>query len=140
MEYKQILSDRDSISYIPESFNDDNEVLKAVLAGYNALLPFSEKLRVVFDDISGYEYSGIYVKNENISLLSQHLIGDWSVVSDLWNKEYDKINYNPAKPPKNVEKYYEDRKKAFKNKSFSFDELQILIDKYFAEYEGMGYK
>ena len=128
MLYKQILSDRETVSFIPESFGSDNEVLGAINKEYCALLDIIEEAKRIFNNISSYDISGIYVKAEYVSDVSSKVTGSWSAVSDSWNKIYDNKNLNPSKPPKDFEKYFEKRKNAYSaNKSFSISEIQRLI-------------
>ena len=127
--YKQILSDKETLSFIPESFNDDNEVINAVNMGYNMIADCmkEQELNEHISELDTYDLSGIYVKSECVSSISQQLTKDWSAITEQWNKEYDSTKINPAKPPKDMEKYNNDRKNAFKKKNFSLSELQVLI-------------
>lgn len=129
--YKQILSDKETLSFIPESFNDDNEVINAVNMGYNMIADCmkEQELNEHISELDTYDLSGIYVKSECVSSISQQLTKDWSAITEQWNKEYDSTKINPAKPPKDMEKYNNDRKNAFKKKNFSLSELQVLISR-----------
>lgn len=129
--YKQILSEKETLSFIPESFNDDNEVINAVNMGYNMIADCmkEQELNEHISELDTYDLSGIYVKSECVSSISQQLTKDWSAITEQWNKEYDSTKINPAKPPKDMEKYNNDRKNAFKKKNFSLSELQVLISR-----------
>lgn len=108
--YKQILSEAESISFIPESFRDDKEVLCSVNDGYTVLVEHIQALQEIFNKLSEYDSMGIYIKQEFVSFLSQKIIGDWSVIPAQWNDEYDELN---EKKTRN-DKYYDDRNKAYK--------------------------
>lgn len=129
--YKQILSDKETLSFIPESFNDDNEVINAVNMGYNMIADCmkEQELNERISELDTYDLSGIYVKSECVSSISQQLTKDWSAITEQWNEDYDSIKINPSKPPKDMEKYLDERRKEFKKKSFSLFELQVLISR-----------
>ena len=125
--YKQILSDRDSVSFIPEKFNTDDEVITAVNSFYcDIAKKCVENLRNLFTDFNTYNQNCIFVKSGlAITDLSQKVFGSWSAVVNAWNNEYEQ--QKPLKPGKDPEKYYDEQGKAFKNiDSFSIAELQRL--------------
>lgn len=125
--YKQILSDRETVSFILEEFEDDNQLLKAVFDFYNdeehGVRNTVEKIVTLIESISEYDTDGIYMSSPTaITELSKAVFGDWSLITDNWKKEYE-LN-NPK--GKNLEKYYEKQDKILKNKSFSINEIQEL--------------
>lgn len=122
--YKQILSDRDTVSFLPEKFNSDNELLNALKASYSELSSAFEGLKNLFTKFDSFNTNGIFITSGlAITDLSNAVFGSWSVISSAWNKEYDSTH----KMGKNVEKYEEDRKKEYKKiNSFSLAELQRL--------------
>lgn len=132
--YKQILSDSESLSFIPESFKTDDELLTSVNKFYVneidglSLSETLEKIKILFNDFDSYELNNIYITN-NIAItnISNTVFGSWSIVSDNWKKEYERIN--PLKNINKAEVYYEKQVKTFKAiKSFSVQELQRLGD------------
>ena len=134
--YKQILSDSESVSFIPAKFIDDNEVLSAINDFFNHDEPEKyksikntiEDLKVLFEALSDASLNGIYIKNGSaITDLSNGIFKSWSVIKDRWNASYDNENYTSK--VKNFEKYEQKRNKAYKaNKYFSLGELQKLIN------------
>lgn len=127
--FKQILSDSESVSFMPEQFTDDREVLDTVRKFYCGTDKDDRGIEVVltdllklFDEFKTFDFNGIYVLNGSyITQLSQALFGDWSVIGLGWEQEYDQ---NSKVKNKDTEKYREDRKKAFKAaKSFSLTDL-----------------
>lgn len=99
--YKQILSDRDSISWLPESFEDDNEktasqkVLEAINLYYrDNLLCFQpkdkkdtenvlEETKKLLAGLSTSDLSKIYIRNDRaITEISQSLFKDYGVIKD----------------------------------------------------------
>lgn len=123
--YKQILSDRVAVSFIPEKFSDDDELLVSLNNFYIDILSnCMNKLEELFNDISTYNFDGIFVASDKArNEISNAVFGRWDAVSEGWYAEYKKSV--PLKSNKNFEKYEENMRKALKNKlSFSLTEIQ----------------
>ncbi len=124
--YKQILSDRESISFIPETFESDDRLLSSINDYYiSHLRVVLDKLEDLFNDLSAYNADGIYVKNgPAVTEISNKMVGSWSFIRDCWNVDYD-----AAKKIKNYDKHIEARNKQWKRiDSFSFAQLQQYLD------------
>ena len=124
--FKQILSDKDSISFIiPESFKDDNEVLKSINTFYNSTENVFDETARLFEEFETYNLNLIYISNgEDLTTISKKLFDSWNVVTNNWNSEYEQTHI--CKKGKE-EKFYEQEKKDFKKiKSFSLSEIQRL--------------
>lgn len=84
--YKQILSDRNAISWLPEEFKDDNEVLMAINSCYKDLSEHvlgEKNLKILLENISQYQLDGIFIKNDlQLPNISQKLLGNWSVIQN----------------------------------------------------------
>lgn len=139
--YKQILSDRDTASFIPEMFESDESLLEAVQKGYenilsNVLSGGLEDGRPSLMDLLGklkeYELSKIYIKNDlSLTQVSKSCFNHWGVIEEAWNYKYDLEKKNA----KQDDKYVDERKKAFKrHKSFSIQEINDLISLLHREY------
>ncbi|WP_409967401.1 type V CRISPR-associated protein Cas12a/Cpf1 [Bengtsoniella intestinalis] len=130
MLYKQILSDSESISYIPEKFTSDDEVFQSVNNFYVNFISSqkSHKLMELFSNLDSYRLDAIYVSNGSaITTLSQAVFQSWRAVSDGWNLEY--ASAHPLKKSTDIEKYEEKRHKAYKGiASFSLAQLQYYGD------------
>lgn len=131
--FKQILSDVETISFIPEAFETDNEVLQAINEFYSAqvenemnLSDVINELVEMFSTLSDYDSKGIYIKNGlAVTELSNKAFGSWREIQDKWNEDYDRINR--IKTPKDEEKYLDNRRKAFKRtESISLDKIEKL--------------
>lgn len=124
--HKQILSDRETISFIPEKFNDDNEVLKAINDFYKNIKSSLENVNELVSKISNYDTGIIYISaGEPVTNISKKVFGDWSVIRNNWNTEYELTH----KKGKDEEKFYEKEREAYKKiKSFSISELQRLAN------------
>ena len=125
--YKQILSDKESVSFIPEKFEKDDEVISSVNEFYakKAKDTLSE-IKRIFDNFGSYNHNGIFISSGlPVTELSNAVFGSWSAFSAAWNEEYVKLN--PPKKGKSPEKYDKEMKDEFKKaKSFSLSEFQRL--------------
>lgn len=124
--YKQILSDRSSLSFIPEKFKDDNEVLNSINVLYDNIAESLEKANDLMSDIANYNTDNIFISSGvAVTDISKKVFGDWSLIRNNWNDEYESTH----KKGKNEEKFYEKEDKEFKKiKSFSVSELQRLAN------------
>ena len=124
--HKQILSDRETISFIPEKFNDDNEVLKAINDFYKNIKSSLEDVNELFSEISNYDTGIIYISaGEPVTNISNKVFGDLSVIRNNWNTEYELTH----KKGRDEEKFYEKEREEYKKiNSFSISELQRLAN------------
>lgn len=130
--YKQILSDKESVSFIPEKFNSDNEVLLAIDDYYNnhikneKNIDLLKELSDLFQSLNMYNTNGIFVKSGiAVTDISNGAFGSWNVIRSAWNEEYE-ITHTVTSKTK-IDKYIEKRDAAYKAiKSFSLFELQSL--------------
>ena len=128
--YKQILSEHESVSFIPEKFKSDNETIAAVKGFYETIaIECINEINKVFSEFKSYDMNGIYISSGvSVTDISNSVFGKWNAVIDSWNEEYEKVK--PLKKGKNPETYYEEERKVYnKIKSFSISELQRLGDK-----------
>lgn len=104
--YKQILSDRESVSFIPDEFISGEEVAKAIYSYYHyELIEFKPKdlndtinvlveLKVLLSDLSFFDLQKVYIKNDSqLTTISQRLFGSFSVLGDAVSYFYDKVVY-----------------------------------------------
>jgi len=93
MLYKQILSDRDNISFLPDKFENSQDVLDAIENYFKANLkefqpkdsaiPINilESLKELVASIPSYQIDKIYIKNDtSLTKISQTLFNDWGVI------------------------------------------------------------
>lgn len=133
--YKQILSESEKVSFIPPKFEDDNELLSAVSEFYANDETFDgmplkkaiDETKLLFGNLDNSSLNGIYIQNDrSVTNLSNSMFGSWSVIEDLWNKNYDSVNSNSR--IKDIQKREDKRKKAYKaEKKLSLSFLQVLI-------------
>ena len=129
--YKQILSDREKLSWLAEEFDSDEKMLAAINESYEHLHDLlmgneNESLRSLLLHIKDFNLSQINITN-NLSLtdISQHLFSRYDVFTNGIKHELRLIT--PRKK-KESEEDFEDRiSKIFKTqKSFSIDFLDKL--------------
>lgn len=132
--YKQILSDRSTLSFIEDKFNSADDLLSSVNAFYTNIDDETEKsiekvtsqLNNLFANLSQYNPKGIFITSGlPVSSISNAVFGHWSVLQDAFYTEYDSINEKKKKKAKDIEKYEDERRKALKRiESFSIADLQ----------------
>ena len=129
--YKQILSDREKLSWLAEEFDSDEKMLAAINELYEHLHDLlmgneNESLRSLLLHIKDFNLSQINITN-NLSLtdISQHLFSRYDVFT---NGIKDELRLITPRKKKESEEDFEDRiSKIFKTqKSFSIDFLDKL--------------
>lgn len=124
--YKQILSEKDSVSFIPEKFNSDNEVLLAIEDYYIGHIGDIDLLTELLQSLNIYNANGIFVKSGvAITDISNGAFNSWNVLRSAWNEKYEALH--PVTSKTKIDKYIEKQDKVYKAiKSFSLFELQSL--------------
>lgn len=124
--YKQILSEKDSVSFIPEKFNSDNEVLHAIDDYYTGHIGDFDLLTELLQSLNTYNANGIFVKSGvAITDISNGAFNSWNVLRSAWNEKYEALH--PVTSKTKIDKYIEKQDKIYKAiKSFSLFELQSL--------------
>jgi CRISPR-associated protein Cpf1 len=125
--FKQILSDRNAISWLPEEFESDIQLLESLEKLYQELkqLVFSNNedpisLTSLLQHLKDYDLSKIYIQNDKgIADLSQGMIGNWNAISQSIIADYD-AKYK-GKNQIGTEKYETERSKYLKR----FDSFSI---------------
>lgn len=130
--YKQILSDRSSISFIPEKFESDTHLLSTVnsfFCGEQSGLDLVSEMGKLLSHIPEFDLSGIYVANgAAVTNLSNAVFGSWSTIQRGFDADYDAVNMK--KTPKDIEAYEKKRRDYFKkNESYSVAVLQAAGEK-----------
>ena len=126
--YKQILSDRESHSFLPESFENNQEFCEAIQTLWkhiseqidNTNKNLLESIEQLLMDISEdkNQISSIYFNKSKLSALSNRLFSEWSVI-DSALKEYSESIFNNKK----------EREKFLKQDFFSFQDLHEALIK-----------
>ncbi len=133
--FKQILSDRQAVSWIEESFKSDNEVLSSVNDFYENLKQneIFERTKELLTSVGSYDLSKVYITNDQqLTSISQQLYGSWAVIENAILAEMQ--NETPRKKKEDAEKYNERLKKAYSNRSsFSIAYIDQCLEAVFGE-------
>jgi len=138
--YKQILSDRNSTSFVTDQFQNDSELLESIEQFYqsgicnyesdgntvNILLSLQNSLR----SLNTFDLSKVYLKNDrSITDISQSVFGDWNVIKSALSDYYE--SRFPINAKEKIAKY-EDRKDKWLSKSTCFDinTIQTALNEY----------
>ena len=127
--FKQILSDRNAISWLPEEFNSDQEVLNAIKDCYERLsenVLGDKVLKSLLCSLSDYNLNGIFVRNDlQLTDISQKMFGNWSVIQNAIMQDIKTVA--PARKRKESEEDYERRISDIFKKVDSFS-IQYIND------------
>ena len=119
--YKQILSDRSSLSFIPDAFSDDAEVLFAVQEYLDNLKAehVIENLKALFDQLPLLDLKYVYINSAKLTTFSQSLFSEWNLCREqLRNWKTGNLHETLTK------KAQEELEKWLKNSDVTLSELQ----------------
>ena len=132
--YKQILSDRSSLSFKIESIANDEELKNALLECADKLESQNEEGKSVFDEtcdlfasLKNQNLSGIYINRKDINAVSRILTGDWSWLQSRMNayaEEKFTTKAEKARWQKSLDDEGENKSKGF----YSLAELNELLE------------
>lgn len=124
--YKQILSDRETFSFIAEEFNDDQKVLASVKEFGDNLLS-QNTLNNLWNLLTSSLRSSetIYIDSEQITEVSKILCGHWNTLNDALKRKVEDI-FNCIKADKKREGAIEKWLKRAEYPLSDFDELTVV--------------
>lgn len=129
--YKQILSDREKLSWLAEEFDSDEKMLAAITESYNHLHDLlmgdeNESLRALLAHLRDFDLAQINISNDlALTDISQHLFGQYDIFTKGIKDELRLVT--PRKRNESDEDFEERISKIFKTqKSFSIDVLNHL--------------
>ncbi len=128
--FKQILSDRETLSYIPVQINTEEELVSSVSQFYEHITHFEQngktvnvlnELVALLTKIDNYDPHGICVSANKLTDISQKVFGKWSVIEDKLKEKAIQLfgDTSVAKNRKKVEAYLS--RKAFSLSDLCFD-------------------
>lgn len=108
--FKQILGERNAISWLPDEFESDNEMLQSIEKCYQDLREHvfegEHSLKSLLRNIGEYDIDCIYIPNDlQLTDISQKHFGSWSLIKA--EIEEDLKSCNPIKRNESGEKYDE---------------------------------
>lgn len=132
--FKQILSERNAISWLPDEFESDNDMLESIEKCYqdlkNQVFDGDGSLRNLLKNIGEYDLEHIYLPDDlQLTDIAQKHYGNWSLIKKAL--EEDVKAKNPQKRNETAEKYEERIEKLLKaNESFSLARINRLMEAY----------
>lgn len=124
--FKQILSDRETASFIPVGFENNEEVYESIKTFKKEVVDEVIKLSSeTFVSPNDYNISAIYVPAKNLTAFSLSIFGHWSILSEglfYLEEEKNKIAL--------TETQIEKLRKEIAKKDYSLSELQEAYEKY----------
>jgi CRISPR-associated protein Cpf1 len=120
--FKQILSDREKKSFVPEAFRSDQQLLKSILEFSNERIfkwenedkkkNIVKEIQKFLSNIKNNELDKIYISNDlSLTNISSYLFDDWNFIKRSLSKYYDLNIGNPSKKDKSPTKYEEERER-----------------------------
>ena len=136
--FKQILSDRDTLSYIPAQIETEEELVASIVQFYEHITHFERdgktinvlnELVALLSKIDTYNPDGICVTANKLTDISQKLFGKWSVIEEkLKEKAVQQFgDISVAKNKKKVDAY-------LSRKAYCLSELCFNNDNNFSHY------
>ena len=137
--FKQILSDRESASFVLEKFEDDKEVIGDINKFHKELHKkdenqknLFESLKELLENLKEDDLEKVYIKNDrSLTDISQFIFRDWGFIKNSLRQYCEEIKFpfkNKEKPTKKeldaIEEYIE------KTNYFSVSELESCIKEY----------
>lgn len=87
MLYKQILSDRESISWLPAEFENASELLEVVQAFSESLKSPAENAGRILRELPSCDKAKVYVRGDALGKISVGIFGAYHVISDALGEE-----------------------------------------------------
>jgi CRISPR-associated protein Cpf1 len=126
--FKQILSDRNAISWLSEEFAKDEDMLERIERCYQDLkenvfnknAEGGHSLKTLLVSLKDYDLNKIYIRNDlQLTDISQKMFGNWGIIQKAIERDFE--DTYPQKPKESNDKY-EERKKKY---SKSLDSISI---------------
>jgi len=138
--FKQILSDRETLSYIPQQIESDKQLTEVIDKFYLSIINYDKNGKTInilselvslIGRIDKYNPDGIFLLSRSLTDVSQKVFGHWGVLNDkLQQTAIERFgNIEAAKNKKKIDNYL--AKEAFSLSELSFDD-EHQISAYFA--------
>lgn len=86
--HKQILSDKQSLSFLPPKFDDDNAVCVAIKDFYYGYHDSFAKVATLLNEIQKYDLNGIYIHHGQLTHISHGLYGNFGLINNALAEYY----------------------------------------------------
>lgn len=139
--FKQILSDRNAMSWLPESFENDNALLENLENCYRSYNETSADKNSIFArfkelllTISEYEIDKIFIRNDlQLTDISQKMFGNYNVISRSLLEDLKRSTSRKSK--KETDESFEERLRdiAKKQDSFSIGKIDSSLKEMYVE-------
>lgn len=89
--FKQILSDRETLSFIPQTIENDNELVDAIKQFHKQLsctdvdgeqINVVEQICALLDAVCSYDAAHIYVNGKSVTNISQKIFKNWGYINE----------------------------------------------------------
>ena len=139
--FKQILSDRETLSYIPQQIESERQLIDVLSQFYAHITDYEyngktinilKELSNLTNRIADYDPAGIFLSAKTLTDVSQMLFGRWSAINDKLYEKAASLFGDPAivKNKKKIDAYL--AKDAFALSEISLDSEHCLLT-YFSE-------
>ncbi|MGX8712482.1 MAG: type V CRISPR-associated protein Cas12a/Cpf1 [bacterium] len=139
--FKQILSDRDTLSDIPQQIESEKQLVETLTSFYTHLTQYErngkkvnimEELTSLMGNVGNYNRDGIYISSKYLTDVSQKIFGYWGTINEKLQERAVEMfgSVSVAKNKKKIDSYL--AKEAFGLSELPFDE-EHTIGTYFAE-------
>lgn len=139
--FKQILSDRNAMSWLPESFKNDNDLLENLEKCYQSYNETSADKNSIFTrfkelllTISDYDIDKIYVRNDlQLTDISQKMFGNYNIISKSLLEDIKRTTHSKSK--KETDESFEERLREIvkKQDSFSIGKIDSSLKELYVE-------
>lgn len=144
--YKQILSDRESSSFVLEEIKTDNELLQGINNLHAAVSQTYEKdgkeinvlndIAALMSELKDSEHNKVFVRNDvSLTNISQQLFGDWAAIKNALEFYYTNILHPANEKERKQKKYEEAKTRWLKRKAVSIEEIETALYHYRDEAE-----
>lgn len=148
--YKQILSDRESTSFVSDKFENSEDVVGAINGFYHHnLISFQadgkedsenvlEEIQKILANLKDYDLSKIYIRNDRaLTDISNTVFGDWSIIKDAL--EYRYLQFIEIGKKGLTRKQEAEKEKFLKQTYYTITEIEEALYSYRNEVEVLNY-
>ena len=130
--YKQILSDRNEMSFRFDEIENDAQLCKEMTSLYDRLEKSKVLINKVLKNLNEADHEKIYIRNDkSIEEISRNLFGYWGEVKDCLKYYAEKELYPTPEGRRETEERIKERARWVKKDCFSFTDIHEALRFYF---------